>query len=85
MLDSAENLAPFLKLSREVVFDLLYDLLIGEAERAPFGLVAIEEGGEPAPEQPSPGSMRFGEILPLRGGWPTPGARRQGCRSGRCH
>ena len=43
----AEVLAPFLKLNRDVVFAMLRDLVIEEAERSPFGLVAIEEGAEP--------------------------------------
>ena len=41
-----KKLAPFLNLSREVVFAMLRDLVIEEAKRAPFGLVAIEEGAE---------------------------------------
>jgi hypothetical protein len=63
MLESAENLAPFLKLSREVVFDLPYDLVIEEAERAPFGLVAVGEGSASAREQATPGSMILSELL----------------------
>jgi hypothetical protein len=48
MLESAEALAPFLKLSRDVAFGLPRDLVIEEAERSPFGLVAREQGIEPA-------------------------------------
>ena len=55
MLEQAKKLAPFLKLSSEVVFGLLRDLVIEEAERAPFGLVARE--------QASPGSMGLQEFL----------------------
>jgi len=39
MLESAETPAPVLKLDTEVVFSLLQDLVIEEAERSPFGLV----------------------------------------------
>jgi hypothetical protein len=48
MLEAAEQLAPFLKLSRDVVLDLIRDLVIEEAERSPFGLVAREQGGRAA-------------------------------------
>ena len=65
MLEEAESLAPFLKLSRDVVFGFLCDLVIEEAERSPYGLVAIEEGGESAREQASPGSLRFQELLAI--------------------
>jgi hypothetical protein len=44
MLEAAEQLAPFLKLSRDVVFGLLRDLVFEEANRAPFGLVAMGRG-----------------------------------------
>ncbi len=62
MLEQAEKLAPFLKLSRGAVFGLLRDLVIEEAERSPFGLVAIEEQG---PEQASPSSTSFQELLAI--------------------
>ena len=63
MLESAEALAPFWKVSREVAFTLLRDLVIEEAQRSPFGLVAIEEGAESEREPASLGSMSLGEIL----------------------
>ena len=59
MLESAEALAPFWKLSREVAFSLLRDLVIEESERSPFGLVAREPEREPG----ILGSMSLGEIL----------------------
>jgi hypothetical protein len=43
MQEEAEKLAPFLNLSRDVVFGLLRDLASGEAERSPFDLVARED------------------------------------------
>jgi hypothetical protein len=45
--------------SREVVFGLLRDLLIGESERSPFGLVAREPEAQPA----TGGSMSLSKIL----------------------
>ena len=56
MLESVETLAPFLKLSRDVVFAMLRDLVIEEAERSRFGLVAIEEGAKAM----TPGDARHG-------------------------
>ena len=44
MLAEAERLAPYLKLSRDVVFGLLPDLVIGELERE---LTAPGPGGAP--------------------------------------
>jgi hypothetical protein len=53
MLEEAESLAPLWKVSREVAFSLLCDLVIEESERSPFGSVAIEEGAEAmAPGKP---------------------------------
>ncbi len=46
MLESAETLAAFWKVSRDVVFGMLRDLVIEKAERGPFGLVAREQGAE---------------------------------------
>ncbi len=63
ILESAEALAPFLKLSRDVVFAMLRDLVIEEAERSPFGLVAIEDGAESKREPATLGSMGLQEIL----------------------
>ena len=50
VLESAERLAPFLKLNRDVVFGLLTDLVIEEAERSPFGLAARERVADSARE-----------------------------------
>lgn len=63
MLQSAETLAPFLKLDTAVVFGLLQDLVIEEAERSPFGLVASEPESESEPEPANLGSMSLQEIL----------------------
>ena len=63
VLESAERLAPFLKLSRDVVFDLLCDLVIEEAERAPFGLVAREQVAESAGEPETLSSVGLQELL----------------------
>ena len=63
VLESAERLAPFLKLSRDVAFGLLTDLVIEEAERAPFGLVPREQVAEAAGEPPTRGSTSLQELL----------------------
>ena len=59
MLESAEALAPFWKVSREVAFSLLRDLVLEESERSPFGLVEREPESEPV----TSGSMSLNEIL----------------------
>ena len=59
MLEGAEQFAPSLNLSREVVFALLRDLVIEEAERSPFGLVGRDPESEPA----NAGSMSLNELL----------------------
>jgi hypothetical protein len=63
MLESAEKLAPYLKLIRDVVLGFLCDRVIEEAERSPFGLAATEEGGEAAREVARFSSMSLQEIL----------------------
>ena len=63
MLESAEALAPFLKLTRGVVFDLLCDLVIEEAERSPFGLVPREQVAEAVGEPATLDSMGLQELL----------------------
>jgi hypothetical protein len=75
MLESAESLAPFLKLSRDVVFEMIYDLVIEEAEHSPFGLVAREQGTESEREPAIVGSMSLGELL-------TEAAKRTDARHG---
>ena len=65
MLESAERLAPFLKLSRDVVFGLLCDLVIEEAERSPFGLVPREQVPDSAREPATLGSVSLQELLAL--------------------
>ena len=42
-----KELVLFLNLSREVVFGWLRDLVSEESERAPFGLVALDQEGAP--------------------------------------
>ena len=63
VLESAETLAPFLKLSRDVVFGLLTDLVIEEAERAPFGLAPREQVADSAGEPATLGSTSLQELL----------------------
>ena len=63
MLESAEALAPFLKLSKDVVFGLLTDLVIEEAGRAPFGLVPRGQVAESAREPATLDSVGLQELL----------------------
>jgi hypothetical protein len=63
MLEAAEALAPFLKLDKGVVFGLIRDLVIEEAGRAPFGLIARDRGPEPPREPTRLGAMRFEGFL----------------------
>ena len=58
-----KKLAPFLNLSREVVFAMLRDLVIEEAERSPFGLVARDPEGESAREAARFRATSLQEIL----------------------
>jgi hypothetical protein len=69
MLATAEQLAPVLRLTPEVVFGLLRDLVIEESERSPYGLVAREPEAEPA----MAGSLCWRTCWPRCRGWPTPG------------
>jgi len=62
MLESAEALAPFLKLSRDVVFGLLCDLVIEEAERSPFGLIPREPVTESARGAATLGSVGITDL-----------------------
>jgi hypothetical protein len=63
MLEEAEALAPFLKLDRAVVWGLIRDLVLEEAERSPFGLVAREQGAESAREPATLGSTSLQDVL----------------------
>ena len=63
MLESVETLAPFLKLNRDVVFAMLRDLVSGESERSPFGLVARDPESDSEREPVASGSIGLGETL----------------------